>query len=256
MAILIPIGTIVHILEIMTRTLPGLSHWTRLKWSTDFILHNRGDCCQIRLHNFQLEALDANSKNLWKYQDQSTDVLSVYNVTKIQSQPVAILKVKPRQKLPIDASYVATLCELQVFGECVPGTWGLDCSKSCPAQCPTWCQQDTGLCPSCIGYSNPPLCNISVKDPCPKTVAFSVALTQDLSLENDSYVPFDKVYTNAGNGYNGSLSIFTAPVSGLYKFDVAVKSQDALQVRLNLYKNNEYIMSVFSKEANKKIRQQ
>ncbi|KAH9489059.1 hypothetical protein Btru_059368, partial [Bulinus truncatus] len=36
--------------------------------------------------------------------------------------------------------------------ECVPGMWGLDCEKACPQVCNITCHQDTGLCPTRLGY--------------------------------------------------------------------------------------------------------
>jgi hypothetical protein len=44
---------------------------------------------------------------------------------------------------------------------------------------------------------------------------------KDLALDStDEIIIFEKTFTNEGTGYDTSTGIFTAPVGGLYQFDV------------------------------------
>ncbi|KAH9487867.1 hypothetical protein Btru_067836 [Bulinus truncatus] len=53
---------------------------------------------------------------------------------------------------------VLHFCEVEIFGECAAGTWGLNCTK-CPSRCPLTCNVDNGRCSTvCYGHSNPPNC--------------------------------------------------------------------------------------------------
>ncbi|XP_035687121.1 complement C1q tumor necrosis factor-related protein 3-like [Branchiostoma floridae] len=48
--------------------------------------------------------------------------------------------------------------------------------------------------------------------------AFSVGLTVDMNVQQDTDVVFDKVFTNIGGGYNVTTGRFTAPAHGAYYF--------------------------------------
>ncbi|KAH9489063.1 hypothetical protein Btru_059381 [Bulinus truncatus] len=99
------------------------------------ILYNRDDCCSDRLKNFKIQAFDSNNKSLWTYTD-SRDTQKTF----------------------------LTLCEVELYGDCAPGMWGLECIEMCPQSCPSWCHQNTGQCPSCLGFSDPPVC----RNVCPR----------------------------------------------------------------------------------------
>ncbi|KAH9494721.1 hypothetical protein Btru_017716 [Bulinus truncatus] len=159
-----------------------------------FVLYNRdpSDCCSDRLRYFRLETLDINNNILWTYQD-TRETLQVYTVTSVQRYPVCKVRITPTNS--INNQVVLTLCEVMVFGDCIPGTWGLECNETCPRKCNnTSCNQDTGVCPlgcekgfwgdfcqnscsvncynktcdkktgvcdnGCIGFSNPPICTV------------------------------------------------------------------------------------------------
>jgi hypothetical protein len=47
-------------------------------------------------------------------------------------------------------------------------------------------------------------------------IAFSVALTHNVTLTNGAHVTYDKILTNAGNGYNQNTGEFVVSVEGLY----------------------------------------
>ncbi|KAH9523238.1 hypothetical protein Btru_066180 [Bulinus truncatus] len=115
-----------------------------------YILYNRGDCCQNRLQYFKLETFDAKNNVLWRYQDKR-DILNVYTVTSIMKDPVSKIKISATNR--VDNWVVLTLCEVLVFGECVPGTWGLDCNQTCPEDCDTLCHPENGACGLCLGCS-------------------------------------------------------------------------------------------------------
>uniref|UniRef100_A0A2C9K8C0 C1q domain-containing protein n=1 Tax=Biomphalaria glabrata TaxID=6526 RepID=A0A2C9K8C0_BIOGL len=164
-----------------------------------FTLYNRGDCCDYRLKKFKLEAFDEGNKSIWSYQDANENPLSVYTFSKILIKPVATIQIKPTYLIPTENALTLTLCEVEVFGECAPGSFGLNCSAKCPTECPTRCQQDSGIC-------------LQTKIVEPFKVAFSLALTQDQNYGNDSNINYDKVYTNEGFGYRREDFKFVAPL--------------------------------------------
>ncbi|XP_066285521.1 complement C1q tumor necrosis factor-related protein 3-like [Branchiostoma lanceolatum] len=51
-----------------------------------------------------------------------------------------------------------------------------------------------------------------------KKTAFSVGLTVDMNVQQDTDVVFDKIFTNIGGGYNITTGRFTASVHGAYFF--------------------------------------
>ncbi|KAH9487598.1 hypothetical protein Btru_073012 [Bulinus truncatus] len=126
-----------------------------------FVLYNRGDCCSYRLNNFKLETLDVNNTIMWTYRD-TRGTMMVYTVSTSQRNDVFKIRISP-VKQPTESFIVLTLCEVEVYGECAAGTWGLQCNGTCPKGCSNWCHQDTGQCPSCLGFSDPPLCKTECK---------------------------------------------------------------------------------------------
>ncbi|KAI8773417.1 multiple epidermal growth factor domains protein 10, partial [Biomphalaria glabrata] len=101
-----------------------------------------------RLQHFELEAVDENINNRFLYKDNSTTPLASYTV---------VLAGRAILKITVYATFrhsygdsksrpVLTLRELQILGECLPGTWGLYCNKSCPSYCPVTCPQEEGSC--------------------------------------------------------------------------------------------------------------
>ncbi|KAH9494704.1 Fucolectin-1, partial [Bulinus truncatus] len=121
------------------------------------ILYNRGDCCKVRLQNFKLAMFDDDNDNIWSYQD-ARGTLDVYTIYKWQESIMSKIRISPTSKEVWDTSFYLTLCEVEVYGECVAGSWGLECNKTCPSDCPLWCHQETGQCLSCLGYNDPPVC--------------------------------------------------------------------------------------------------
>ncbi|KAH9490869.1 hypothetical protein Btru_033713 [Bulinus truncatus] len=121
-----------------------------------FVLYNRGDCCSFQLKNFKLETLDVNNTILWTYRD-TRGTMMVYTVSTSQRNDVFKIRISPVKQF-IESFFVLMLCEVEVYGECAAGMWDLQCNGTCPKGCSTWCHHDTGQCPSCLGFSDPPLC--------------------------------------------------------------------------------------------------
>uniref|UniRef100_A0A2C9LA09 EGF-like domain-containing protein n=1 Tax=Biomphalaria glabrata TaxID=6526 RepID=A0A2C9LA09_BIOGL len=68
------------------------------------------------------------------------------------------LKVLIEQVI-LEGEAVYFLCSLHVSGECLPGSWGLNCSNKCPRSCPNSCDREYGTCNAiCVGSSDPPDC--------------------------------------------------------------------------------------------------
>ncbi|KAK6991056.1 Receptor-type tyrosine-protein phosphatase zeta [Biomphalaria glabrata] len=56
-------------------------------------------------------------------------------------------------------SILFPLTEVEAYGECPPGYWGLLCVNKCPDVCTSDCHVENGQCtPFCFGYSDPPEC--------------------------------------------------------------------------------------------------
>ncbi|KAK0065110.1 cell death abnormality protein 1 [Biomphalaria pfeifferi] len=129
-----------------------------------FVIYNRADSALIRLKNFNLTAFDINNKALWSYQDQNPEKSLIYTFTRFESDPVSKIRIVPKSKESYDTQYILTLCEVFMYGDCVPGNWGLECNNTCPVECPGSCHQGTGTCFICQGRSDPPLCNTACPD--------------------------------------------------------------------------------------------
>ncbi|KAK0046268.1 cell death abnormality protein 1 [Biomphalaria pfeifferi] len=60
-------------------------------------------------------------------------------------EPISGLKITYKQTNSSPSEF--SLCQISVFGECVPGRWGLDCKNSCGSECPDSCNESDGTCP-------------------------------------------------------------------------------------------------------------
>ncbi|XP_060557879.1 complement C1q-like protein 4 [Ruditapes philippinarum] len=77
-------------------------------------------------------------------------------------------------------------------------------------------------------------------------VAFSAGRTTNLNLNKDDVVIYDKVWSNAGNGYDNTTGVFTCPVAGVYSFMYHGLSESAGTMSLDVYKNNDYQISAYA----------
>ncbi|KAH9490891.1 hypothetical protein Btru_034220 [Bulinus truncatus] len=119
-------------------------------------LYNRGDCCKDRLRNFSLTATDNTGSHSFIYTGPDS-VQSKYSVLPMKHLEISFLKIQAtyiEKKMSI-----LTLCEVEVYGDCLPTKWGLDCANDCSSKCPKACHIEDGTCDtSCVGYFDPPSC--------------------------------------------------------------------------------------------------
>ncbi|XP_033724707.1 uncharacterized protein LOC117314726 [Pecten maximus] len=80
-------------------------------------------------------------------------------------------------------------------------------------------------------------------------VAFTVGLTHDIHLPAYTKVPYDRLYTNLGNGFDMNRKVFTAKLHGLYVFHFHGLSQNGQALYLDLYHNYKYVTSAYAFDA-------
>ncbi|KAH9492068.1 hypothetical protein Btru_026739, partial [Bulinus truncatus] len=121
------------------------------------VLYNRGDF-RYRLSTFYLELFNNTQRKTFDYQDRSTVGQAVYDVYVNNSMAKQVV-VYVKHKAHTDVKPILTICEMEVYGECPPGKWGLTCSNDCPEHCARYCHIDDGSCNvSCVGSNDPPEC--------------------------------------------------------------------------------------------------
>ncbi|XP_055885903.1 uncharacterized protein LOC129926380 isoform X2 [Biomphalaria glabrata] len=78
----------------------------------------------------------------------------IVNFNKVALKKLSI--TAPKESFP---TAILTFCEINIFGDCQPGYWDLDCKKTCDTRCPTSCSVVDGSCTTrCLGYTDAPLC--------------------------------------------------------------------------------------------------
>lgn len=82
--------------------------------------------------------------------------------------------------------------------------------------------------------------------PTDKFVGFSAGLTKMLKTNDTELIVYDRVFLNMGNGYDSSTGVFTCPNAGTYAFLVHGVSTATSQLNLDIYRNNNYTVSVFA----------
>ncbi|XP_033728708.1 complement C1q-like protein 3 isoform X1 [Pecten maximus] len=76
-------------------------------------------------------------------------------------------------------------------------------------------------------------------------VAFAVGLTHTTTGNSGETVRYDKIFTNLGGGYDQNTGVFTAPKSGIYKFEFhAYDANTDNAMWLELVKNTELLVSL------------
>ncbi|XP_048774716.1 complement C1q tumor necrosis factor-related protein 1-like isoform X2 [Ostrea edulis] len=86
--------------------------------------------------------------------------------------------------------------------------------------------------------------------PTDKFVGFSAGLTSMVNTNDTDLIVYDRVFLNMGNGYNSNTGVFTCPNAGTYAFLVHGVSTATSQLNLDLYRNNNYTVSVFAHARN------
>ncbi|KAK0069952.1 adhesion G protein-coupled receptor E2, partial [Biomphalaria pfeifferi] len=112
------------------------------------VLHSSKPKNRTYLKYFELKGLDENNCSQFSYKDNNTSPLYIYTVgiagkkmNKIFLYATEVTNYKNKTWSP-----VVKLREVEIYGECLPGTWGFSCNQSCPTQCPVTCTQEDGLC--------------------------------------------------------------------------------------------------------------
>ncbi|BFZ19649.1 hypothetical protein BsWGS_22688 [Bradybaena similaris] len=80
-------------------------------------------------------------------------------------------------------------------------------------------------------------------------IAFTASLVENTKVAAGQTVRYNNTITNIGNGYDTNTGIFTAPLAGLYGFQLSVLTQKSSEAWLELFVNEKYIISVNSKLA-------
>lgn len=83
--------------------------------------------------------------------------------------------------------------------------------------------------------------------PSQKKVAFFAGLTQNFGpVQEHTDIVLDRVITNIGSGYSPSTGRFTAPVNGVYQFNVIVSAQGRQKAAVMILKNGEMVATVWA----------
>lgn len=82
--------------------------------------------------------------------------------------------------------------------------------------------------------------------PTDKFVGFSAGLSKMVKTNDTDLIVYDRVFLNMGNGYDSTTGVFTCPNAGTYAFLVHGVSTATSQLNLDIYRNNNYTVSVFA----------
>ncbi|BFZ19648.1 hypothetical protein BsWGS_22687 [Bradybaena similaris] len=83
----------------------------------------------------------------------------------------------------------------------------------------------------------------------PTAIAFTATLTENTTIATNQTVIYNNAITNIGNGYDRNTGIFTAPLAGLYVIQLSLRSQKDSEAWLELFVNEKYTISAYSKVA-------
>ncbi|XP_076099269.1 complement C1q tumor necrosis factor-related protein 5-like isoform X2 [Mytilus galloprovincialis] len=76
-------------------------------------------------------------------------------------------------------------------------------------------------------------------------IAFTASLSATKSIGSGAVVPFDKVLTNEGKGFDPNTGIFTAPRKGFYQISATTMSAHGAYFHSYLMKNNEKTVGMY-----------
>lgn len=76
-------------------------------------------------------------------------------------------------------------------------------------------------------------------------VAFTAALTHDVSLGELQTIEFDKVLTNIGGAYDARHDHFTAPVRGIYVISATILNVKGAEVHTEMVKNGVELVELY-----------
>ncbi|CAG5122750.1 unnamed protein product [Candidula unifasciata] len=80
-------------------------------------------------------------------------------------------------------------------------------------------------------------------------IAFSVAFREETTLLADKVVKYSHIYTNHGGAYSKAAGIFRVPRNGMYVFNLHGKTQSGKELHLDLYHNDKYLISAFTRDS-------
>ncbi|XP_063443019.1 complement C1q-like protein 3 [Mytilus trossulus] len=84
-----------------------------------------------------------------------------------------------------------------------------------------------------------------------QAIAFTASLSASKSMGPLETVKFDKVWTNAGKGYNPNSGIFTAPKKGFYQITATMMSQSGKWFHASIWKNDEKTVGLYTGQGHK-----
>ncbi|XP_059172022.1 uncharacterized protein LOC131953048 [Physella acuta] len=128
-------------------------------------LTSSGICCPERLQKFKLQSYSSSGGTLFTYQEPGT-IEIIYNISTATLQE-GVSKVQISTTIrTLNFGPILTLCEVEIYGECPVGTWGLTCENNCSKNCyETSCHRETGECDNgCQGFEDPPECTNACSD--------------------------------------------------------------------------------------------
>ncbi|CAG2187996.1 C1QL [Mytilus edulis] len=77
-------------------------------------------------------------------------------------------------------------------------------------------------------------------------IAFTASLSASKSIGPLETVKFDKVWTNAGKGYDPNSGIFTAPKKGFYQITATIASPSGKVFHASIWKNDEKTVGLYT----------
>ncbi|CAG2193789.1 C1QL [Mytilus edulis] len=77
-------------------------------------------------------------------------------------------------------------------------------------------------------------------------IAFTASLSATKSIGPLETIKFNKVWTNAGKGYDPNSGIFTAPKKGYYQIIARATSYQGNKFLANLWKNDEQTVGLYA----------
>ncbi|XP_059147238.1 uncharacterized protein LOC131934981 [Physella acuta] len=111
-----------------------------------FRLHNRVYGEDVKSSGVVIDAFDEQSTRLLHYTNESTMQLE-FNLNIEKLNRVSKVKItNPNTKSSSFSDFVDNICEIQIFGDCIDGSWGLDCENKCDKKCGNVCHKETGKC--------------------------------------------------------------------------------------------------------------
>ncbi|KAH9515229.1 hypothetical protein Btru_013957 [Bulinus truncatus] len=125
------------------------------------ILNRDDDCysrCRKRIDYFVLNALNSKDEVLFSYKDRDANAQLLYMINDVSNSIISQVNISQRHIAEQDNNPYLTLCEVEIYGDCPNGFWGLDCTDRCDTKCSDSCIVDSGWCPIQMN-SNPPACN-------------------------------------------------------------------------------------------------